>query len=226
MQNCDLINKGKNLNLLRSPVPLNDKLTIKIFENGDTSNILGFSSTRMQKFLRTIRPANFFEIADALCLFEIDELEQAYVQKYIGNKKNKYKIKYLHPIVKDVLHQTFGVMIYQEQFMELLNKFTGMSMEEVNRARKNLQKKHLNEIKKMKNLFIKNSKMHDCDQITAEKIFEQHLLQYCCLARHKAHFLTRAMIAWRMAYIKANFPGEFTNSVRICEGKIPGLKEI
>lgn len=187
-------------------IPLNDKDAIKIFTDVNTVGIFQFESAGMVNFLKKLKPNSFDEIAAALALFRPGPMKN--IDLYIKRRNGLSDINYYHEDLKDVLSSTYGVIIYQEQIMQIASILAGYSMSEADNLRRAMSKKKHDVLLKEKDKFINQSVARGYDVAIANEVYDL-ILKFAEYGFNKSHTIAYAMISYKMAYLKAHYPKIF-----------------
>ena len=197
----DLKNHGINLDI--NKIPLNDKATLKLFNEADTLGIFQFESSGMINFLKKLKASTFRDIYDALALFRPGPMDN--INNYILNK-NTGKFKCLHPLLEPILKDTYGIIIYQEQIMEIMVKLAGYSYSEADLVRRAMSKKKKEILESEEHKFIEGCKKYNnIDDKASKKIFAL-VLKFASYGFNKSHSVSYAKISFEQAYLKAHYP--------------------
>lgn len=183
-----------------------DKDTWKIFQNGDTIGIFQFESEGMRDLLKRSKPENINHLADCNAIFRPGAAK--FIPQYIDVKTGKKEAEYFHPLMRPVLHNTFGIMIMQEQVMKMCQVIAGFSLGEADLMRRAIGKKKRKEIDALKPKFAEGCKKNGIDEILVERILEW-FDEMCRYNFNKSHAVAYAKSAYRQAYLKAHYPLEF-----------------
>lgn len=199
----DLIEKdtGKRIDL--NQISLNDPNVLNLFTKADTLGIFQFESTGMTNFLEKLKPTAFEDLVAALALYRPGPMDN--IDSFIRRKEGKEKIDYLHPDLEDVLKETYGIIVYQEQIMQILSKVGGFSFAESDNIRRAMSKKKKEVIENAKEQFIKGAIQKKYPQMLAEQIYEL-ILKFANYGFNKAHSVSYALIGYQMAYLKVKYP--------------------
>lgn len=199
----DLIKKdtGKQINL--NAIDLNDKNVLKLFETANTTGIFQFESVGMVSFLEKLKANSFDDLVAALALFRPGPMQN--IDTFIRRKEGKEKIDYLHPDLENILKDTYGIIVYQEQIMQILSKIGGFTFAESDTIRRAMSKKKKEVIEAYQNKFIDGAIKRGYTKELAEKIYNL-ILQFANYGFNKAHSVSYALIGYQMAYLKVNYP--------------------
>jgi DNA polymerase-3 subunit alpha len=202
----ELIKKTRNITIDIDKIPLDDELTFKIFQKGQTKGIFQFESPGMQKHLRDLKPDKFDELIAMNALYRPGPL--AYIPNFIKRKHGLEPITYDLPEMEEYLKDTYGITVYQEQVMLLSQKLAGFSKGDADVLRKAMGKKDKSTLDKMKNKFIEGSAAKGLPTETINKIWTDWEA-FASYAFNKSHSTCYAYIAYQTAYLKAHYTPEF-----------------
>ena len=191
-------------------IPINDEQTFGLFQNGKTIGVFEFDSEVMRKNLRKMHPTVFEELV-ALYVFSIPGLER-FLSSYIARKKGYEEIIYDIPCMERCLKETYGIIIYQEQLMELSQILAGLTREESDTLRKAMAKKKQTILDEMKPKFIEGGKKNGYDPKTLLKIWTDWETEYGFRAYMKSHAVSSTWLAYQTAYLKAHYPDEYMSA--------------
>jgi len=159
-----LINKSIKM----SEIPMNDSKTFQLFRDGNTTGIFQFESDGMQEFLRKFKPDCIEDLIAINALYRPGPIQ--FIDEFVERKKDPSRISYLHPKMKQILEKTYGIIVYQEQVMQIASELAGFSMAEADNLRKAMGKKIPKLMKKMKKKFIDGCVKNDIDENTASDV--------------------------------------------------------
>lgn len=199
----DLIKKDTNTTIHLNSIDLNDQKVLDLFKNADTSGIFQFESTGMTNFLKKLKPSSFEDLVAALALFRPGPMEN--IDSFIRRKEGKEKVDYLHPDLENILKETYGIIVYQEQIMQILSRIGGFSFAESDNIRRAMSKKKKEVIEEFQEKFINGAIKKGYDQHLAEKIYEL-IRKFANYGFNKSHSVSYALIGYQMAYLKVNYP--------------------
>ena len=183
-------------------IPLDDKETLEIFKTANTCGLFQFESSGMRNFLRNLKPSTFEDIFAAIALFRPGAAIN--IDSYIRRKHGEEKVTYLDDSLKEVTKNTYGILIYQEQIMQLANVYAGYSLGEADILRRAMSKKKVDLLKNEEEKFIRKSveKGHSKEQ--AKELFNL-VLNFAGYGFNKSHSVVYSIIAYKMAYLKCHF---------------------
>ncbi len=200
------IEKYENIKIDFNKIPLDDLKVIEIFKTGNTTGIFQFESDGMKKFLQELKPQNFFDICAAIALFRPGPAEN--IPSYIKRKQGKEKVDYLVPELEEILKETYGIIIYQEQIMQIASKMASFTLGEADILRRAMSKKKLEVLKNEEKRFIEGSISNGYTKENAEKVYNL-ILKFAGYGFNKSHSVSYSVVAYKMAYLKYYFPKYF-----------------
>src|SRR3989338_2030697 len=195
-------------------IPLDDKKTFEIFRNGNTTSVFQLESDGMKRYLRELKPTKFEDIEAMCALYRPGPMEL--IPTYIKRKNGKEDIEYIHPKLKPILEETYGVIIYQEQLMKIAQELCGFSLGEADILRKAVGKKIKALLDDQEEKFVNGAIKNGIKKEIAEKIWEW-ILPFAGYGFNKSHSCAYATIACQTAYLKAHYPVEYMASVLTSE---------
>ena len=209
LKNLTIIDKvlkeiNKNINIYK--LPLNDSETYKLIASGNTNGIFQLESSGMKNTLMLLKTSSFIDIVNALALYRPGPMEM--IPSFVKRKFGKEEIVYLNEDLKDILSPTYGIIVYQEQILQIANKFAGFSLGEADVLRRAVSKKNMELLSHEKNKFIKGSLELGHDVNTSEKIFD-YILKFANYGFNKSHSVAYSMISYQMAFLKRHYFKEF-----------------
>ncbi len=200
------IEKDKEIKINLNKINLNDEKVFQVFSMGNTDGIFQFESYGMRQFLKKLKPNNFLDLTSAIALYRPGPMQN--IDSFIRRKHNQEKIEYLHEDLKNILNETFGIIVYQEQIMQILVKIGGYTYAEADNIRRAMSKKKKEIIEKEKEIFLKRAVDRGYELELAVKIYEL-ILKFADYGFNKSHSVAYALIAYQMAYLKAYYPNYF-----------------
>jgi len=187
-------------------IPLDDAHTYAMLTRADTVGVFQLESSGMRDVLRRLRPDRFEDIIAVVALYRPGPMDN--IPSYIRRKHGEEPPDYLHPMLEDILRETFGIMIYQEQVMQIAQELSGYSLGGADLLRRAMGKKIQAEMDDQKKIFIDGALARDVPAAKAEQIFDQ-VAKFAGYGFNKSHAAAYALIAYQTAYLKANHPVEF-----------------
>lgn len=200
------IKKHRGLDIDIDHIPLDDKKTYALFCKGDTVATFQFESPGMQKWLRELKPSKIEDLIAMNALYRPGPMD--YIPDFVDRKLGRKKIEYDLPEMEDILKDTYGVTVYQEQVMLLSQKLAGFSKGKADKLRKAMGKKKIDQMLVLYQDFIKGGKEKGHPEDKLEKIWTDWKA-FAEYAFNKSHATCYTWVAYQTAYLKANFPAEF-----------------
>jgi DNA polymerase III subunit alpha len=195
-----------------SKIPLDDEKTMGLFGDGRTEAIFQFESSGMQEICRRLKPKELEDLSALNALYRPGPLDGGMVDDFIARHRGEKRVQYLVPEMKEILQNTFGILVYQEQIMQLAQKLAGYSLGEADMMRRAMGKKKREEMAKHEEKFIKGAIARNIDKVKAEEIFRL-MAQFADYGFNRSHSVAYAYLAYQTAYLKAHYPAYFYASV-------------
>ena len=201
----DICNKpGVNLNPYN--IPIDDEKAINVIKNNLTMGLFQLESAGMRRSIEILEPSSFDDIAALIALFRPGPMDN--IPLYAKRKKGLEKVTYIDDKVKNILGSTYGIIVYQEQIMQLATNVAGLSLAEADNFRRSISKKDLSKMEDIKQKFINGAINNGYTKNNAYNIYET-IEKFASYGFNKAHSISYAYICSQMAYLKAHFPLEF-----------------
>jgi DNA polymerase-3 subunit alpha len=185
---------------------LEDKATYDLLAAGQTAGIFQFESEGITKLLVKIRPKNLEDLLAAIALYRPGPMDK--IPEYLENRKNPTRRKYLHPLLENILSETYGIAIYQEQAMKIAREMAGFSYGRADLLRRAMAKKNAAAMESEKAAFLEGAAQNGVPQDTALKVFGD-IEKFAGYAFNKSHAAAYAYISYQTAFLKTHFPTEF-----------------
>ncbi|CAN5647871.1 DNA polymerase III subunit alpha [soil metagenome] len=189
-------------------IPLDDKKTFELLQRGDTTGVFQFESSGMKRYLQELKPTAFEDIVAMGALYRPGPLGAGLTDSFIKRKNGLEPVSYAHPLMKDALGTTFGVLVYQEQVMQISRDVCGFSGGEADTLRKAIGKKKLDVMQKMQVKFVDGAVERGVPKEVIEK-FWKDLLGFADYCFNKSHSACYGLISYQTAYLKAHYPAAF-----------------
>jgi DNA polymerase-3 subunit alpha len=199
--------------------PLDDQPTFDLFCRGETKGIFQFESGGIRELLQRMKPDHFRDIVATNALYRPGPLEGGMIDDYIQVKHGRKKAEYKHPVMKEILEETHGVMVYQEQVMRLLNRLGGIELANAYSCIKAISKKNKPKIAKFREEFVAGAHGQGMTKKAAADLFGL-IENFAGYGFNKSHSTAYALIAYMTAYLKAHYPVEFMAA--LLSSDIPG----
>ncbi len=208
-------------------LPLDDEATFALLQSGDTTGIFQLESLGMREALRVIEPTRFLDIVAVSALYRPGPM--AFIPVYAKRKKGQEEVEMPHPDLAPILKETYGVIVYQEQILQIATTFAGMTLGEADILRRAISKKDGAKLQQERVHFIEGALRKGYDETTAITIFDM-IVRFANYGFVKSHAVAYSLISYQLAYMKANFPALFfaallTNSMGDQQKTQPILRE-
>ena len=205
----DKIRYEKNKDFSFNSIPFNDEKTIELFKNGDTLGIFQFESDGMKNFLKKLKPNSLEDIICANALFRPGP--SMFIDKYIELRKTD-NVKYIDPSLEGILKDTYGIIVYQEQILKIANIMAGYTLGEADILRSAMSKKKHQVLENEKPKFINGCIKNGHSKEIATEVYN-NILKFSEYGFNRAHAVAYSIVAYKMAYIKANYPSYFYTEI-------------
>jgi len=190
-------------------IPENDEKTFQLFGEGNTIGVFQFESASMRKYLMKLKPTCIEDLIAMNALHRPGPMQM--IDEFIRRKHGKSKIEYLHPSLEPILKETYGIIVYQEQVMQITNKIAGFSLAKADIMRRAMAKKDKETMKSLMDNFIQGAINNGIDTKTAIEIFKL-IEKFAEYGFNKSHSTAYAVLAYKIAYLKAHYPAYFMTS--------------
>ena len=198
----DTVREIKNFDI--NNIPLDDSEVYRMLSQGDTAGVFQMESAGMTQKLIDMSPERIDDLIAILALYRPGPMKS--IPLYIENKNNPSEIKYAHPLLKDILADTYGIIVYQEQVMEICRKLAGYTYGHADKVRKAMAKKKTDEMLKEHESFVSGAVANGVPKETAENIFSE-MESFASYAFNKSHAAAYAYLAYQTAYLKCHYRG-------------------
>ena len=193
-------------------IPLDDKKVYKLLSSGKTMAVFQLESSGMRDLIKRLKPTKFEEITALLALYRPGPLNSGMHEEFVDRKHGKSPVTYPHKLLKEVLEETYGVIVYQEQVMEAARVLAGFSLGQADILRRAMGKKKKEEMEEQREIFVKGCLENDITSKNAEQIFDL-INQFAEYGFNKSHSAAYALISYQTAYLKTYYPEHFMASV-------------
>lgn len=207
-QAVKLIKKTRGIDIDPQKLPLDDAKTFQLLQRGDAKGVFQLESDGMRELLKRMKPDHIRDLIAVLALYRPGPLQGGMVDSYVNRKHGREKWTYPHPVLQEILDETYGVMVYQEQIMRILNRLGGIGLAESYACIKAISKKKQDIIDARRADFVSGAQERGVGRAVAEEIFDliEHFGGY---GFNKSHTAAYGKIGYQTAYLKANFTPEF-----------------
>lgn len=204
-----IIKRTHNIDLDMSKIPLDDKKTYELLGSANSFGIFQLESSGMRDLLKKARPSEFEDIISILALYRPGPMGSGMLEDFIKRKRKEVEVKYDHPKLEPILRATYGIMVYQEQVMQIPVSLAGFTLVQADHLRRAMSKKIPEIMAQMRKDFVDGcKKTSNIDEGKANKLFD--LIDYFSgYGFNRSHSAAYAIISYQTAYLKANFPVEF-----------------
>jgi DNA polymerase-3 subunit alpha len=189
-------------------IPLDDSETLKLFCEGRTSGIFQFESAGMRDILRRLQPSRFEDLIALNALYRPGPIQGGMIDDFINRRHGRVEVAYELPELEQILKETYGVIVYQEQVMQIASKLAGFSLGEADLLRRAMGKKKKSVMEAQRKKFLEGARERQVDATKARRIFEL-MEQFAGYGFNKSHSTAYALLAYQTAYLKAHFPVQF-----------------
>ncbi len=202
-----LRSRGENPPDLKK-LPLDDRATYALLSRADTNGVFQVESSGMKELLRELKPSVFEEIIALVALYRPGPLGSGMVKDFIDRKHGRKSISYPLPTLRDILKDTYGIILYQEQVMQIASKLAGFSLGQADLLRRAMGKKKKSVMEEQRQLFVEGSVLHGTSQRKATEIFDL-MAKFAEYGFNKSHSAAYALLTYQTAYLKAHHPAAF-----------------
>ncbi|MDY3006172.1 DNA polymerase III subunit alpha [Anaerococcus porci] len=212
------VKKNKNIDINIEDIDENDSEVLSQFTKAETIGIFQFESAGMRNFLKNLKPRKFDDLVAANSLFRPGPMDQ--IPNYIKNKNNPKNITYIDDSLKPILELTYGIIVYQEQVMQIVQQLAGFSLGEADNLRRAMSKKKMSVMEENRDIFV-NGKLDESGNVEikgcvrngiskekANKIYDE-MISFAKYAFNKSHSAAYSLVAMQTAYLKYNFKEEY-----------------
>lgn len=211
-----MIEQNREKKVALSELPLDDRETYAIFGRGETTGIFQFESHGMREILRRYQPERLEDLTALNALYRPGPIQGGMIDDFIARKHGKKKVAYDLPALEEILSETYGVILYQEQVMQIANRLAGFSLGEADILRRAMGKKKREEMAAQKEKFLAGCHERKVPAKKADKIFDL-MAEFAGYGFNKSHSCAYALLAYQTAYLKVHFPVEFVAALLTSE---------
>ncbi|MCB0324385.1 MAG: DNA polymerase III subunit alpha [Bdellovibrionales bacterium] len=189
-------------------LPLDDVRTYRLISKGRTTGVFQLESSGITEMVSRMKPSCFEDLVAILALYRPGPLDAGMVDHYINRKHGREPVKYLHPILESILKDTYGIILYQEQIMQIARDMAGYSLGQADMLRRAMGKKKPEEMAKQREIFLAGSKQRGVPDAVAVEVFDQ-METFARYGFNRSHSVAYALISFQTAYLKAHYPHQF-----------------
>jgi DNA polymerase-3 subunit alpha len=201
-----LVKKNYGVEIDIDNISLEDEDTYQLFSRGQTTGVFQFESPPMREYLKKLKPTSLNDLAAMNALYRPGPME--FIDEFIDRKNGVKQVKFLHPLLEEILKETYGIIVYQEQVIQIANKIAGMTLAEADILRRAMGKKDLLAMKEQKVKFVDGAVSTGINKNISEKIFDA-IDKFANYGFNKSHAVAYSLIAYQTAYLKAHYTAEF-----------------
>lgn len=201
-------NEGQKIDI--DAIPFDDQATLEIFRQGKTEGVFQFESAGIRRVLQRLQPNTFEDVVAVNALYRPGPMEQ--IDTFIKRKNGQEPIRYPHDDLKDILEVTYGVMVYQEQVMQVASKLAGYTLNEADILRRAISKKDHQAIEEGRESFVKGALEKGYSKQTALEVYG-YIEQFADYGFNRSHAVAYSKVAYQLAYVKAHYPASFYAAV-------------
>lgn len=205
-QTVENIKRTRGIDIDVRNLPLDDAKTYEMLGRGDTTGVFQLESAGMRRYIRELRPQNVRELAAMVALYRPGPMD--HIPTYINRKHGRERTEYPHPWLEPILKETYGVIVYQDQVLKVVQALAGFSLGKADILRRAMGKKKPEEMKRMRAEFVAGAQAKGIDEEEANRLFDL-IEPFAGYAFNKAHAVCYAHVAYQTAYLKANYPVEY-----------------
>ena len=206
----DLIAETRGMRFDLPEIPLDDASTFELLSRGETAGVFQLEGTGMTRYIKELKPSSLMDVAAMIALYRPGPMEN--IDTFINAKHGRAEPNYPHPALKEILEETYGVLVYQDQVLHIVQAFAGYSLEEADIVRKAMGKKVPEIMAQEREKFLAGAHGQGFDQELAEQMFAL-VEPFAGYAFNKAHSVSYGLISYWTAYLKANYPVEYMVSL-------------
>jgi len=208
----DIIYQSHGTEIDLQKIPMDDAKTFDLLASGETTGVFQLEGAGMRRYIKDLKPTVFSDIAAMVALYRPGPME--HIPTFIDAKHGRKPIQYPHTTLKDILKETYGVIVYQDQVLFIVREFAGYSLGQADIFRKAMGKKIARVMQKEKHNFVAGAREKGFSDSVAAEVFAL-IEPFAGYAFNKAHSVSYALIAYQTAYLKANYPAEYITAFLI-----------
>ncbi len=202
------LRESRGIDIVLKDVPLDDPRTYHLLQQGDSIGVFQFESAGMQKLLRSLRPDRLEDLIALVALYRPGPLQSGMAEQFVRRKHGLEPIRYEHPLLEPILSNSYGIVLYQEQVMQITMAMSGFSAGQAEAAMKAMSKKKADVMVRLKPEFLEGAVERGVDRKIAEQIYEV-MYNFASYGFNLNHSAAYAVLSYHTAYLKANYPCEF-----------------
>ncbi|MEA4925649.1 MAG: DNA polymerase III subunit alpha [Syntrophomonadaceae bacterium] len=204
----EIIKKTRGLSVDLDNLPLDDGKVYELLQSGNTIGVFQLESDGLRRILMEMKPNRFEDLIAVIALYRPGPLGSGMVEDFINRKQGRQELEYLHPALENILKETYGVVLYQEQVMRVASDLANFTMGEADILRRAMGKKKVSELMAMRDKFVRGAAQNHIDEEIATRLFDI-MESFAGYGFNKSHSAAYALITYQTAYLKTYFPLEF-----------------
>jgi DNA polymerase-3 subunit alpha len=206
-----LIKENHDIEINPDEIPLDDTKTYELYQRGETNGTFQFESPGMQKHLKNLKPTNIEDLIAMNALYRPGPMQ--FIDLFVARKRGEKEVEYPHELLKEILENTYGIMVYQEQIMQAAQIMAGYSLGQADILRRAMGKKKMDVMQEQKIQFVKGAKeKHQIEEKKSEEVFDI-MLKFAEYGFNRSHSAAYSVVAFQTGYLKANYPAEYMAAV-------------
>jgi DNA polymerase-3 subunit alpha len=211
-ETCQALRERAGIDIDIETIPFNDEKTFQMIREGETAGLFQLESSGMTALICRVQPNRFEDLVALLALYRPGPLESGMIDDYVERRNGRQAVTYPHPVLKDVLKETYGLPIYQEQVMQMAQKLAGFTLAEADILRKAMGKKDNDIMTGLRDKFLQGCAANKIPKKTALQVFND-MEKFSRYGFNKSHATAYAFVSYQTAYLKANYPVYFLASL-------------
>jgi len=206
-----LIKENYGVDIDPDEIPLDDEKTYELYQRGETNGTFQFESGGMQKHLKDLKPTNIEDLIAMNALYRPGPMQ--FIELFIQRKRGDVEVEYPHELLTDILKDTNGIMVYQEQIMQAAQIMAGYSLGEADLLRRAMGKKKMDVMQQQKEKFVEGAyRIHQVDKKKSSDVFDI-MMKFAEYGFNRSHSAAYSVVAFQTGYLKANYPAEYMAAV-------------
>ena len=202
-----LIKENYGIEIDPDEIPLDDEKTYELYQRGETNGTFQFESAGMQKHLKNLKPTDIEDLIAMNALYRPGPMQ--FIDLFVSRKRGDVEVEYPHELLTDLLKNTYGIMVYQEQIMQAAQIMAGYSLGEADILRRAMGKKKMDVMQEQKVKFVEGAeKLHGVEKKHSESVFDI-MLKFAEYGFNRSHSAAYSVVAFQTGYLKANYPAEY-----------------
>ena len=212
VQALEMIKQRHGIDIDINHIPLDDEAVYKMLSAGNTDGVFQLESAGMKKLVKDLKPTVFEDLGALVALFRPGPLGSGMVESFVKRKHGEETVKYAHPLLEQVLSDTYGTMVYQEQIMQIFQVLADYTLGGADGVRRIMAKKHPEDLVKLEAPFIEKCVGKGMKEVDAKELFDQ-IGSFAAYCFNRAHSACYAFVAYQTAYLKAHYPVEYISAM-------------